>query len=82
LEGLTVSDNAPEPELEHEPDDLPPKPPIEDMPPEEGDEPPADDDEVDVDEADYLAPEDAAGDETVDNAEAELEPRLKGDAPD
>lgn len=77
-----MSDKAPELEPEHEPDDLPPKPPIDDMPPEEGDEPPADDDELDVPEHEYLEPEVAAGDETVDNAEAELEPQLKGDAPD
>ena len=39
--------------------------------PEEGDPPPADEDEVDVPEEDFLSPEEAAADDTVDDAESE-----------
>ncbi len=56
----TFDPNVPE-------DDLPPKPPIEDMPPEQGIEPPEED--VDVPDEDFLAPEEAAQDDTVDDEE-------------
>lgn len=55
-------------------EELPPKPPIEDMPPEEGVAPVADDEEADVPEEAFLDPEDAAADDSVDDAEAEEQP--------
>jgi hypothetical protein len=60
--------------VEPEPDEatLPDKPPIEDMPPAEGDAPP--DDEPEVDEAAFMASEEAANDPTIDDAEGEEEP--------
>jgi hypothetical protein len=48
-------------------EDLPDKPPIEDMPPEEGEEPP--DEEESVAEGEFLTGEEADGDDTVDNTE-------------
>jgi hypothetical protein len=53
-------------------DTLPPKPPIEGMPPEEGEEPPSEEEEQEAlegHEDDVLSSEDADADDTVDNTE-------------
>jgi hypothetical protein len=50
-------------------EELPEKPPIEDMPGQEGDEPPSDDDEADVEDDEFMDADQAARDDTIDDAE-------------
>jgi hypothetical protein len=50
-------------------EEKPPKPPIEDMPPEHGIEPPPYDKEEDVHDDEFLSDQDAADDDTIDNEE-------------
>ena len=57
------------------PEDLRPKPPIEDMPPEEGVE--DDGEEVEVAEGEYMTPEEADEDDTVDDKESPEEQEQK-----
>jgi hypothetical protein len=47
-----------------------PKPPIEDMPPEEGHDPPTDQEEFDAEPDAPMEPSEAEADDTVDNREA------------
>lgn len=49
--------------------DLPAKPPIQDMPPEEGEDPPAHHQEQDVHDDEYLPDQQAAEDPTIDDKE-------------
>jgi hypothetical protein len=50
-------------------EDLPPKPPVEDLPGEEGDDPPAE--EPEVEDSEFMADNEARDDDTVDNEEAD-----------
>lgn len=63
-----MSETTPTPQDEPDEATLPEKPPIENMPPEEGDDLP-EQDEVEVPEEEFLADDVAAQDPTVDNEE-------------
>ena len=54
--------------------ELPAKPEIEDMPPEEGVAPPTEEDEEQAEAPDFLDPARAEEDDTIDNAESESYP--------
>jgi hypothetical protein len=78
MTGFGVSDQVGGDAVQPYPGDekkLPDKPPIEDMPPEEGHDPPDDDvAEEDADPPEMMSDDEASADDTVDNEERDVSP--------